>query len=76
MTRHPWHLSPPPPSPSCGSPLTPSLDILNPTYVSSTQLLTVGIFIYQSEITWGQGHMHLQSMFRLQVLGGPHLALQ
>jgi hypothetical protein len=26
---------------------------LNPTYVSSAQLLAVGIFIYQSEITWG-----------------------
>ena len=29
------------------------------TYISSTQLLTVGIFIYQSEITWGQGHLDL-----------------
>ena len=35
---------------------TPSQGTLNPTYVSSAQLLAVSIFIYQSEITRGQGH--------------------
>lgn len=30
---------------------------LNPICVSSTHLLAVGIFIHQSEITWGQGHV-------------------
>ena len=43
-----------------------SLWNLNPTYVSSVQLLAVSIFIYQSEITWGQGHIaSLTSMCRL-----------
>ena len=35
-------------------PLLQSLENLNSTYVSSAQLLAVGIFIYQSEITWGR----------------------
>jgi hypothetical protein len=39
----------------CGSPLIPSQGNLNHTYDSSVQLLAVGMFIYQSEITWGQG---------------------
>ena len=28
-----------------------------PAYVSSAQLLAVGIFIHQSETTWGQDHI-------------------
>jgi hypothetical protein len=35
----------PPPTPSSGN--------LNPIYVSSAQILAVGIFIYLSKITWG-----------------------
>jgi len=41
------------------SPLTPIPRTLNPTYVSSAQLLADGIFIHQAEITWDrerQGH--------------------
>ena len=30
---------------------------LNPDHVSSVQLLAVGIFIHESAITWGQGHL-------------------
>ena len=37
-------------------PYAPKWLHLNPTYASSAHLLAVGIFIYQSEITWGQGH--------------------
>jgi hypothetical protein len=37
------------------SPLTPSPGNLNPTFVSSAQVLAVAISIYQSEITWGGG---------------------
>jgi hypothetical protein len=33
----------------------PSLGTLNPAYISSAQLLAVGIFIHLSEITWGVG---------------------
>ena len=40
----PWQLLSPPSS-------FPSLGNLNPTYVSSPQLLAAGIFIYQSELT-------------------------
>ena len=47
----------PPLLPPHGSPLTLNLGNLNPAYVSSAQLLAVGIFIYQSEITWRQGHL-------------------
>lgn len=57
---------------------TSSLGNLNPTSVSSTQPLAVGgivsghpvsdIITYQSEISWGQGHLGL-----LQTLGqGTH----
>ena len=59
MTFNPWWLLLPPllqvvlPH---GPPLPTSLRNLNPTYVSSTQLLAVSIFIYQLEVTWGQGH--------------------
>jgi hypothetical protein len=44
---------------SLHSSLTPSSGIINPAYVSSAQLLAVGIFIHQSGITWrwGQGHI-------------------
>ena len=35
--------------------MVPSLGNLNPAYVSSPQLLAAGIFIYQSELTGGQG---------------------
>ena len=45
----------------------------NPTYVSSAQLLAVGIFIYQSELTWGHGH---SGYLQTPGLGDPHLALQ
>ena len=53
-----------------GLPLTSSPGILNPTYVSFAQLLAGDIFIYRSEITWGQSHIaSLESICRLQVLG-------
>lgn len=43
----PYH----PPTP----PMDSSLGTLNPAYVSSSQLLAAGIFIYQSELTGGWG---------------------
>ena len=51
------------------SPLTPWLVILNPTCVSSTQFLTVNIYIYKLEIIWGRVTGSLGSACRLQVLG-------
>jgi hypothetical protein len=68
-------LLPPPPSPLPHSPLspTPGPGNLNPTYVSSVQLLAVGIFIYQSKITWGQSH---RSTWKLQVLPHTHTHTQ
>jgi len=35
----------------------PSPGTLNPAYITFAQLLADGIFIYQSEITLGQGHI-------------------
>jgi len=34
--------------------MVPSLENLNPTYVSSAQILAVAIFIYQSQLTGGR----------------------
>ena len=51
---------------------TPSPGNLNSTYVSSAQLLSVSIFIPQSEITWGRV---TGATFRLQVLQ-PTLSLK
>jgi hypothetical protein len=59
LTPNPWWLLLPLPAPSSsppGSPSTPSLGNLNPTYVSFAQLLAIGISNYQSEITWVQSH--------------------
>jgi hypothetical protein len=42
------------------NPKPPSPRTLNPTYVSSVQLLAVSIFIHQSGITWG-GQDHIAS---------------
>jgi hypothetical protein len=42
---------------SSSNPLPQSLRTLNPTIVSSAQLLAVGIFIYQLEIIWGQDYI-------------------
>ena len=49
---------------------------LNSTYVSSAQLLTVGIFIYQSEITWGQGHSasYVKTLSRGSQSWGPQIS--
>lgn len=54
------------PSPLHGSPLTPSLGNLNPTQVSSAQILAVGIFIYQSEPTGGSPSVSCEVMWTLE----------
>jgi hypothetical protein len=42
---------------TCGSHLTPRPGTLNPTYVSSAQLLDVSIFIHHSGYLDEQGHI-------------------
>ena len=43
---------------------SPNPGTLNPTYVTSAWLLTVEIFVYQSEIVWGQDRIGLCADFR------------
>ena len=72
LTLNPWCLPPPSPLLLPLFTVTPSprLGTSNTTYISSAQLQAVGIFIHQSEITVGQGHMvSLGSTCRLSCLG-------
>lgn len=47
---------------------------LNPIYITSSQLLAVGVFIYQSQLTWGGAES--QELVQILGLGGSHLALE
>lgn len=63
-------LPPPAPSSSPVSLPTPSLRNLNPTYVSSVQLLAIGIVIHQSEIILGNQFWRPNISIRIQAASG------